>query len=365
MSCHCRRQSRRLCGGDRGRALGSLGPAAGAHQVLGGMNANGTFGFDCATPQALSGIAEEVAARVREHYARSGSRTRCSRSVPTWSGKAMCSPSVWHRAGGGDARDCAIVTRAVPVGVVGRRRPHPSDVHWQQAMRPMGNIDPGTPSADTVPRAIVIDASYEGDVTAWSGAAVSAGPRRAEPRRAARRQDLHQQPGVLEGRHRCRIPSCRAAPAKATTPSWPSRVGCIAGCTRTSLLTPPHRLKQPPPGYDPSVYRWGPVATRPDGTPVYFNTLYVLVNGKFLLNRMVHGNNLVGPEPRLHPGSPARSQGAAPAVHRPGAGLPVLHPERRRHARARAGRTTSSRTTATCPTRSTFARGAASTAPAP
>src|SRR2546425_9804641 len=41
-------------------------------QVLGGMNANGTFGFDCATPQALSGIAEEVASRVRAHYEATG-----------------------------------------------------------------------------------------------------------------------------------------------------------------------------------------------------------------------------------------------------------------------------------------------------
>jgi hypothetical protein len=57
----------------------------------------------------------------------------------------------------------------------------------------------------------------------------------------------------------------------------------------------PHRLKEPPPGYDPSVYAWTPVGSDVNGRPIYFDTLYVLVNGKYLLNRMVRGNNLVGP----------------------------------------------------------------------
>ncbi len=43
-------------------------------KTLGGINANGVFAFDAGTPQALSGIGEEIEARIREHYERIGLR---------------------------------------------------------------------------------------------------------------------------------------------------------------------------------------------------------------------------------------------------------------------------------------------------
>jgi len=55
-----------------------------------------------------------------------------------------------------------------------------------------------------------------------------------------------------------------------------------------------HRLRIPPPGYDPSRYRWPPTGRDEQGNPTYFNTLYAMVAGKLLLNRMAHGNNLAG-----------------------------------------------------------------------
>jgi hypothetical protein len=261
-------------------------------KVLGGMNANGTFGFDCATPQALSGIAEEVAARIREHYGRIGLKDPLfeKRADLVWESH-VCA-GVWQELAN-ETKGLRVFTRAVPVEVVmHERRIH--EVRWQHASDLMGNVERDDPVREVVVASVVIDASYEGDVTAWAGAPYRLG------REARSQQEPHagkiftnntelSKDGVLPNSI---LPGSTGEGDDAIM-AFACRLHCRLYDDRSAGAT--HRVKAPPPAYDPSSYSWGPVAARPDGTPVYFNQLSVLVNSKLLLNRMARGNNLVGP----------------------------------------------------------------------
>lgn len=260
--------------------------------ILGGMNANGTFGFDCATPQALSGIAEEVAARIRQHYANIGLKDPLfeKRADLVW--ESHVAAKVWRQLAD-ETPGLQVLTLAVPVKVHmdGRRI---REVTWQQAVDLMGNIK-GEEAAGVVYPRIVIDASYEADVAAWSGAPCRLG-------REAR-SELEPHAGKIYFSNQHGSPSAGYLPhsilpgstgeADDSIMAFAYRLHCRIYADKSPDAS--HRLAAPPGGYDPSLYEWGPVGTDAKGEPVFFNTLYVLVNGKFLLNRMVRGNNLVGP----------------------------------------------------------------------
>ena len=262
-------------------------------QVLGGMNANGTFGFDCATPQALSGIAEEVAARVRAHYALTGLNDplHSKREDLVWESHVLA--KVWSELLA-STPGVRVITRAVAVDVVmdGTRI---DKVLWQRAVDPMGNLDAGDAPSQAVRAKLVIDASYEADVTAWAGAPYRLG------REARSNLEPHAGKIFFSNQDHSKVgPYLPHSILPGSTGQGDDAImafACRLHCRLYEDASPTarHRLRQPPAGYDPSVYRWGPIGTRPDGSPVFFNTLYVLVNGKLLLNRMVHGNNLVGP----------------------------------------------------------------------
>ena len=263
-----------------------------ATPVLGGMNANGTFGFDCATPQALSGIAEEVAARVKAHYARIGLKDPLftKRADLVWESHVLA--AVWLELAR-ETTGLRIELGAVPVGV--RMDGHRIEaVQWQHACDPMGNLDPADEQVQSVRARVVIDASYEADVTTWSGAPLRIG------REARSAEEPHAGKIFVSGPKvsgggvlpHSMLPGSSGEGDDAIM-AFAYRLHCRLYADRSPGAK--HRLQSPPAGYDPTVYRWEPAKTLPDGSPVYFDTLYVLVNGKYLLNRMVHGNNLVGP----------------------------------------------------------------------
>src|SRR4051812_36834967 len=93
-----------VIGGNPGGCTAAIAAARAGHSgllleaspVLGGMNANGAMGFDCATPQALSGIAEEVAQRIRDHYARSGLNDPLHRKRADLVWESHVCARVWH-----------------------------------------------------------------------------------------------------------------------------------------------------------------------------------------------------------------------------------------------------------------------------
>ena len=186
-----------------------------------------------------------------------------------------------------------VLTRAVATAVRmdGRRI---AEVVWHPATDLMGNVDDGGEGNVVRPR-MVVDASYESDVAAWAGVPFRLGrePRSALEPHAGKIFFSNHDSSAQHGYLAHSILPGSTGEADGAIMAFASRLHCRL--YDDASPSAPHRLKAPPPGYDATVYDWGPVGTDALGKPVYFDTLYVLVNGKFLLNRMVRGNNLVGP----------------------------------------------------------------------
>lgn len=259
-------------------------------KTLGGINANGVFGFDSATPQALSGIADEVGALVRAHYQKIGLNdplfTR--RADQVW--ESHVAAQAWAELLA-KTQGVTVLLGAVPVGVTGKGRI--TEVQWQQATDPMGNVAAHGPR-HTARGRIFIDASYEVDVAAWAGVPFRLGREARSSREPhAGRIFTTNMDYARDGTLPQSILPGSTGEADEGIMASACRLHCRMYEDRSA--TAPHRLQSPPPGYDPENYVWTPVGQNPDGSPVYFNTLYVLVNNKFLLNRMVSGNNLASP----------------------------------------------------------------------
>ncbi|MGE4334704.1 MAG: FAD-dependent oxidoreductase [Pigmentiphaga sp.] len=263
-----------------------------ASPTLGGMNANGTFGFDCGTPQALSGIAEEVADRIRAHYQTTGLNDPLHRKRADLVWESHVAAKIWHELAG-ETAGLTIHTRAVATSVRldGSRI---NEVIWHPANDNMGNVDDS--GAGNVVRArLVIDASYEVDVAAWAGVPFRLGreARSAEEPHAGKIFFSNHEGSPAHGYLPHSILPGSTGAADDAIMAFVCRLHCRLYDDPSSDAA--HRLRVPPPGYEPASYAWGPLGVDAQGQPIYFNTLYVLVNGKYLLNRMARGNNLVGP----------------------------------------------------------------------
>lgn len=260
--------------------------------TLGGMNANGTFGFDCATPQAMSGIAQEIAERIRAHYVRSGLNDPLHQKRADLVWESHVGAKVWGELAS-ETPGLTVITQAVPTAVRMEEN-QISEVIWHNASDRMGNVD-DSPPGHVVKANLVIDASYEADVAAWAGAPYRLGREArtpAEPHAGKIFFSNHSGSPALGYLPHSILPGSTGEADEAIM-AYALRLHCRY--YDDASADAPHRLKAPPAGYDPSLYAWGPLRYDAAGQPVYFDTLYVLVNGKFLLNRMVRGNNLVGP----------------------------------------------------------------------
>ncbi len=260
--------------------------------MLGGMNANGTFGFDCATPQALSGIAEEVADWIKAHYARSPTPDplHVKRADLVW--ESSVGAAAW-RALVDATPGLTAITRAVPTSVR-MNGDAIAEVVWHPATDLMGNVDDRGEGSRVVP-AMVVDAAYEADVSAWAGVPFRLGrePRSTLEPHAGKIFFSNHHSSARDGYLAHSILPGSTGDGDDAIMAFASRLHCRM--YEDASPTAAHRLKAPPPGYDPSLYAWGPLGTDEEGRPIWFDTLYLLVGGKFLLNRMVRGNNLVGP----------------------------------------------------------------------
>lgn len=260
--------------------------------TLGGMNANGTFGFDCATPQALSGIAEEVADWIKAHYARSSTPDplHVKRADLVW--ESSVGAAAW-RALVDATPGLTAITRAVPTGV--RMNGNAiAEVVWHPATDLMGNVD-DSGEGNRVVASMVVDAAYEADVSAWAGVPYRLGrePRSTLEQHAGKIFFSNHHSSARDGYLAHSILPGSSGAGDDAIMAFASRLHCRM--YEDASPTAAHRLKAPPSGYDPSLYAWGPLGTDEEGRPIWFDTLYLLVGGKFLLNRMVRGNNLVGP----------------------------------------------------------------------
>lgn len=289
-----------VIGGNPGGCTAAIAAARAGHSVLlleaspvlGGMNANGAMGFDCATPQALSGIAEEVAQRIRDHYARTGLNDPLHRKRADLVWESHVGASVWRELAA-ETPGLTVHTRAVPTAVRmdGERI---AEVTWHPATDLVGNVDDSGPGNAVRPR-IVIDASYEADVAAWAGVPFRLGreARSEHEPHAGKIFFSNHEASAQDGYLAHSILPGSTGEADDAIMAFALRLHCRLYEDASPAAA--HRLKAPPAGYDASLYDFSPVGVDKAGKPVYFNTLYVLVNGKFLLNRMVRGNNLVGP----------------------------------------------------------------------
>lgn len=263
-------------------------------RALGGMNANGVDAFDTGSLQAISGIAEEFGTRIAAHYAKVGLHDPLfeSRTEIFWENHVAA--AIWRRMME-EAAGVEILFGAVAIDVVvqeGCIR----EVLWERAIDAMGNLDPSSRGPIHSARGrIVIDATYEGDIAAWAGVPFRLG-------REARSPD-EPHAGIIYTTYLDRHISDGYPPytiLPGSTGEADDRImafNCRLCCKFYSDRSPgaPHRLKAPPPGYEPKNYKWDPAVFFPDGKPRFGTGAVPGVNGKFHLNRMFDGNDLVGP----------------------------------------------------------------------
>lgn len=261
-------------------------------KTLGGINANGVFGFDSARPGALSGIATEISDRVRRHYRDAGIDDPVfhRRADTVWESHVLA--KVWQDlADETENLTCLVGAVAVGASVEDGRI---TEIFWRPATDVFGNVDMEAGPEYRIRPRFVVDASYEGDILEWAGVPYRIGrePRSWGEPHAGKiyTSDMAYSPdGWLP--HSV-LPGSSGDGGEAIM-----AFACRLHCRWYDDLSPDaaHRIKQPPPGYDPANYAWTPMAVSATGDPVWFAILNVLVNDKFYLNRMVRGSELSGP----------------------------------------------------------------------
>lgn len=258
---------------------------------IGGVTANGVHCFDAGSHQTLSGAAEEFTRRVRRHYEETGldDPLVTGRQDVFW--EFHVAERIW-RAMLAEQPGITLLEGAVPVAVVmvGNRV---EAVQWEPAVDAIGNPLPEAASKPNQVRAkVVIDATYEGDVAAWSGAPFDLG-------REAR-SDAEPHAGVIfTASHERHIDRNGYLPS-TILPGSSGRAddGIMAFTSRLSLRyyasdnDPDYRLTARPDGYDPGRYAWTKPEISPAGVPVFGFDLIPTVAGKMLLNQREKGNDL-------------------------------------------------------------------------
>lgn len=255
--------------------------------VVGGMHSNGVHAFDTASMEALGGICEEFAGRVRSYYARQPDALHQSASDVYWESKVA--QAMWQSF----LDECPGITLArgmVPVGVRSDGA-FISEIVCEAATDAMGGVARSASQPVSARGTIYIDASYEGDVAAWAGVKFRLG---REPRSA---EEPHA--GLIYTTYLDRMPIGGVLPNSILPGS--TGVGddslMAFNCRLACRIYPAgqHRPVAAPNGYDPTKYAWDRERFLPDGVPRFGTGLIPSVNGKMLLNVSSKGNDLVGP----------------------------------------------------------------------
>ncbi len=259
--------------------------------AVGGMHANGVHAFDTASLEAISGIGAEFAERIRAHYEASGMAHDLrlhSASDLYW--ESQVAQATWLAML--EAEPLVLtVLGAVPVGVEAEAGLIEA-VLVERAVDAAGRLPP-TPRRVLPARGrVVVDATYEGDIAAWAGAAFRLG------REARSRQEPHA--GVIYTTYLDREPVDEHLPQSilpGSTGAADDRVMAF-NCRLTCRLHAGHGgapRQAAPPGYNPADYAWDRDYFLPGGQPRFGTGVIPSVNGKMLLNCAYKGNDLVGP----------------------------------------------------------------------
>ena len=258
---------------------------------IGGVTANGVHCFDTGSHQTLSGMAEEFVWRVRRHYQEIGldDPMVANREDAFW--EFHVAEQTW-RAMLAEHPTITLMESVVPVCVTmnGRRV---EAVHWEAAIDALGNPPLDVPSRSSQIHAkVVIDATYEGDVAAWTGAPFDLG-------REAR-SDAEPHAGIIyTASHERHVDKSGFLPSTilpGSTGQADERI--MAFTTRLSLRRygstgdAGYRKQPRPDGYDPGRYAWAKPEFTSNGLPAFGFDLIPTVAGKMLLNQLEKGNDL-------------------------------------------------------------------------
>jgi len=261
-------------------------------QSVGGVSANGVHCFDVGSRQALSGIAEEFAGRVLHHYKEIGLDDPMLKSRLDVFWEFHVADRIW-RTMLTEQDGITFINGAVPVNVVmsdARIR----SVLWEPAVDAIGNPpEAAVPAPNEVHAKVFIDATYEGDVAAWAGAAFDLG-------REARSATEPHAGIIYTASHERRVNAQGFLPDTILPGSSGAPDDRIMAFTSRLSLRYHHspegqglRLVARPNSYDPSKYRWKAPAISSDGLPQFGFDLIPTVNGKMLLNQREKGNDVL------------------------------------------------------------------------
>lgn len=256
---------------------------------LGGTTTNGVHCFDTGTLPALSGIAEEFIGRIRKYYKEAEIDHPMQKSASDVFWEFHVAESVW-RGMIAEQKNITFISRAVPVGVnVCTRRIE--EVLWEHAADAVGNPSecaaekPGRVRATTV-----IDASYEGDVAAWSGVKFDLG------REGYSAQEPHA--GVIyTTTHEHAVSAKGFLPGSILPGSTGAADDSIMSFTcRLSLRYrpsgfEPYVLQEKPALYDSSKYRWRAACVSDTGEVAFGTELIPSMCGKVLTNQRYFGDD--------------------------------------------------------------------------
>lgn len=258
--------------------------------VVGGMNANGVHAFDTATMQALGRLSEEFAQGVRAHYAELGLKDELLHSESDLYWESKVAAKVWRQMLDAEP-NITLATGTVPleVRISGRR--------IQSIVVTSASDTFGNPSQSGLMRSVMgrvfVDATYEGDIAAWAGASFRLG-------REARSDD-EPHAGVIYSTYLDRVPFEGWLPqtilpgstgeADESVMAFNCRLSCRLYASKGDQNE--RRVVAPPADYDSRRYNWRRHDFLPDGAPRFGTGVIPSVNGKFLLNVMNMGNDLV------------------------------------------------------------------------
>lgn len=256
-----------------------------ATSIVGGMTGNGVCGFDAARRAALSGIASEFEELISEYYAASDNAhdpVFDLRDDQVW--EPAVARACWQKLID-DTANLNVRTGAVVVDAVTKDR-RIVQVHWQPARDVFGSPSSGTPQV--VAADLIIDASYEGDILEFAEVPHQIGREARSLREPhAGRILTSDRDWSSQGYMPHSVLPGSTGEADGTLPAFGMRVPCkwyedtsASAAHRVSMLE----------GYDPTTFKWQPMDHDADGQPIWFKGNYLMVGDKFLLNRMVGGN---------------------------------------------------------------------------
>lgn len=257
---------------------------------VGGTTTNGVHCFDTGTVQALSGVTEEFINRVRAHYRDIGLDDPMLRSKSDVFWEFHVAERMWRDMLGEHER-ITLINGAVAVGVKMRGNREIAEVHWEQAIDPIGSLADEPPGPANVIRPLqVIDASYEGDVTAWAGVPFDIG-------REARTPEEPHAGVIFTTTHERDITEGGFLPGSILPGSTGEGDDAIISFTCRMSLRYRHEgfedflLGSPPEDYDPARYKWAPPKGLIEGGGAFGTSLQPSIRGKMLTNQRYFGDD--------------------------------------------------------------------------